>query len=482
MKRIWILIIGLAISLPAVAQQIPLYSQYYLTPFMYNPALTAHDGYFEASGVYRRMWTDIAGAPETRALTLEGSLSDGKVGLGGYAYMDYTDIIERFGGYLSYAYYIKLKKDMRIGLGISAGVQQTRIDWDRANFGDDIIDPIFQNNTKAGVAFDGSAGISFLWKGLTVGFSVPQLVETQVKYLNSDQGTSYTLARHYLATGSYKIGLANDKFFIEPLAMFRYSSGGQWQIDGGANFSWKDIVWLNVMYRYDYAVTFGGGFRVHNSVGVGYAYDMSINNLNGVAGGTHEAFVTVRFGKKDENKGIIEELQKLQQQQDMQQQQIDNIDNRVDTIDQRNQTLNSKNDSLSQVIVKKDAQIEELEGEVKKILEELAKKDEATTGTKADLPDDIVFKGNKSDLEFITGQPDNNYFMVVSSLRTEDKARKMAEKLQKDGHEVGIVYNKRRTWYYVFLSKPGTLENGLKDLYNLRKQSDFKDAWIHIYE
>jgi hypothetical protein len=72
--------------------------------------------------------------------------------------------------------------------------------------------------------------------------------------------------------------------------------------------------------------------------------------------------------------------------------------------------------------------------------------------------------------------------MVVSSVRTESQARKLAKDYQKEGHKVGVVYNKRRTWYYIFLEQPGSLEDGLKELYQLRKQDEFKDAWIHVYD
>ena len=71
---------------------------------------------------------------------------------------------------------------------------------------------------------------------------------------------------------------------------------------------------------------------------------------------------------------------------------------------------------------------------------------------------------------------------LVSAYRTESNARKGAGQYIDDGHKVGVVLNKRRSWYYIFLEKPGTLSDGLKELYELRKENQFKDAWIHIYK
>lgn len=486
MKKYILIVLGIALTVPAMAQQIPLYSQYYMNPFLYNPALTGHEGDLKASGIYRRQWTDVNGAPETRTLALEGALSKKRVGLGGYVYQDFTGIMERLGGYLSYAYYIQLSKtkDMRLGLGLAGGVQQTRVDFGRASTGNEEFDPVVVNNNGSGVAFDGSAGISFIFEGLKVGFAVPQVVETEIKHLNNDAPLNYTLSRHYLATASYNIGLAKDKFFIEPLAMFRYAQGGQWQIDAGSRFSYKEIVWLSAMYRYDYAVTIGGGFKVHDRLSVGYAYDLSVNNLNGVAGGTHEAFIGIRFGGEKRDEGLIEEIKQLKRMDSIQNSRIDTISTKQTKIISQQDSLSSQNSELKKTIEEKDAQIEKLEQQVKDILNNISNMDKAESGTrKGNIPSsDLVVKGSKDDLEFITGQPDNNYFMVVSSVRTEAKAREIASGLKDEGYDVGVVFNKRRTWHYIFLEKPGTLEEGLKDLYKLRKESEFKDAWIHIYE
>lgn len=481
MKRyLWLIMLTL-VALPAFAQQVPLYSQYNINPFLYNPAFTGLRPGLNANIIYRRMWTDIEDGPETRALTLDGAILDNKVGLGGFVYQDFTGVIERLGTNLSYAYYIKIKEDMRIGLGVGVGLQQTRIAWNRVNTGNDQIDPVVVNSNRNGLNFDGSAGVSFLWKGLRVGFAVPQLVETKMKSLSNNDFSNYQLARHYLVNASYDIPVVKDKFFIEPMAMFRASKGMQYQVDFGSTFRFKDFVWLSVMYRYDYAVTFGGGIRLHDRITVGYAYDHAVNNMSGMAGGTHEVFLGVKFGRKEE-KGLVDAIKKLEQNQQLQQEQINNIDQRNETLNQQNQQLQQENTQLQSELTERQKQIQDLTNKVNEVFNELAVKDSLLSGTKPKLPSDIVYDGNDDDLEFITGEPSSNYFMVVSSVRTEAQARKLAKEYQKGGHKVGVVYNKRRTWYYIFLEKPGTLDDGIRELYDLRKQNEFKDAWIHVYD
>lgn len=475
MRRILIaMIIPLFGIMDVQAQQIPLYSQYQQNPFLYNPARTGENDNTYLYGVYRRQWTDIAGSPETVALTVDGPLKNKKIGLGAYLYSDRTDLIERLGGNFSYAYFFNFKDDHRFSLGLSAGVQQIRVNMDRAN-PSDANDPLLQSNLKSGITFEGNVGFNYYLKGFKLGFSIPQLVQTKVQDLNSNSALDYQLARHYLLMASYEVSLANDKFFIEPGAMFRMTKGGEFQVDGMAKFSYKRLAWLSVAYRYDYAMTVGAGVQLHDRLSLGYATDISINGLQGYTSGTHEVMIGLKFGKRDDS-GVIEAIKRLEEGQKQNSESIERID-------ERNEELLDENQSQKQVIEEQKEEIARLKKELEQKLQAFSDSLKKATGKDANLPTDAVYESSDDELEFITGEPDNNYFMVVSSLRTEEKAREIAMKYKKEGHDVGVVLNKRRSWYYVFLEKPGTFDDGVKELYKLRSsQPEFKDAWIHIYK
>jgi type IX secretion system PorP/SprF family membrane protein len=321
MKRIIItLIVGISLVAELSAQQIPLYSQYYLNPFLYNPARTGDRGNLNANLIYRKQWTGINGAPETIAGTIDGSIKDQKAGFGGLIYSDNISIFRRFAGYLSYAYFFKIKTDHVISLGLSAGVNQTRIDQSLINLGElgDQFDPIVLSNFTNGIGFDASMGINYKFKGLNVGFAVPQLFKTSLSYLNDkDAPLNYQLSRHYLINASYNIDIADGKFFVEPIVMARITQGNQFQLDAGAKLQYKNLVWLGLMYRYNYAFTPGIGFNVHERLSLGYAYDFAVNDLSSRAGSTHEAFIGIKFGKSDDTKGLIESINQLKQRQDL---------------------------------------------------------------------------------------------------------------------------------------------------------------------
>jgi hypothetical protein len=205
---------------------------------------------------------------------------------------------------------------------------------------------------KSGITFDGNVGFNYYFKGLKVGFSVPQLVQTKVQDLNSNSALDYQMARHYLAMASYEISLANDKFFIDPGAMFRMTKGGEFQVDGFAQFSYKRLAWISVAYRYDYALTVGAGVQLHDRLSLGYATDISMNGLQGYTSGTHEVMLGFKFGKREES-GVIEAIQRLEEGQKKNTEQIQQID-------ERNEGLLDENKSQKELIEEQKEEIAKL--------------------------------------------------------------------------------------------------------------------------
>ncbi len=479
-----------AFALGTSAQQIPLYSQYYVNTFIYNPARTGENDFMQAFGLYRKQWTDFNGAPETRLFTLDGSLKSRKIGLGGFFFSDVTDVVQNMGGNLSYSYSININDDNRLSFGVSAEMYQTRLDFNRIIV-EDPTEDIITGNLANSIGFDAAAGINYRFKGLNVGFAVPRMVQTKLRYLNNQEPQFYRLSRHYFAHASYNIPLADNKFFIEPNVMFRMAKGNVYQVDLGVMFNYKDIVWLNGAYRYDYGASFGGGVRVHQRVGVGYAYDLALNDIKNYTGGSHEFFVSVRFGKRDDkelknimnqidtiklqNDSIIRYNQEFSEKYDQQQQAIDELNEKVE---QQRRALEELKESLKKEVEKVIQKIEQEQDSIRK-----ANPDTKNFDSKGrPLPKELVQEvGDWGSVEFVYGKSDDPFFLIVASSRSATGAKKTAQQLEQKGHKTGVVYNTEKKWYYVFLQKPGDLESGLRELYEIRQKSEFKDAWIHIY-
>ncbi len=290
------LVIG-AISGTLSAQQLPLYSQYYFNPFLYNAATTGVTNETNAFLVHRSQFSGISGGPVTNAFTIDGFMDDKNVGLGFSVFNDVQDITERLGIYTSYAYRLKINEDQAVRFGLSVGFLDNRIDFSKAVVKDGN-DPMLMGQMSRKASLDASVGVSYNWKELRIGFSVPQLLGQRVNFSNYDANTYYQLNRHYMASVNYKwIFNEENQLALEPMVLARFMPHTPFQVDVNALASWKNTVWLGVSYRSNYAVGVAARVKLFGNLSAGYAYDIITTPLKTSAGVSHEFMLGYKFGQ-----------------------------------------------------------------------------------------------------------------------------------------------------------------------------------------
>jgi type IX secretion system PorP/SprF family membrane protein len=279
-----------------MAQQLPLYSQYYYNQFLYNPAATGLTGETNAFLVHRRQWTGIPGSPVTNAFTVDGFMDDKNIGLGFTIFNDVQDITERLGIYTSYSYRLKLNEDMQLRMGLSIGFLDNRIDFSRAVV-KDIDDPMLLGGMQRKSGLDANFGVSYNWKELRVGISVPQLIGQRMEFASYDLHSYYQLNRHFLGSVSYKYVFNEaQELALEPMALVRWVPNTPFQYDVNALVSWKQMVWAGVSYRSNYAVGLSARVKLFGNLSAGYAYDFMITPLKTSGGISHEFMLGYKFG------------------------------------------------------------------------------------------------------------------------------------------------------------------------------------------
>lgn len=304
----------IALTLSLQAQQIPLYSNYFFTPYIYNPSRSGTEGYTELTLLHRRQWTGIQGSPETSALAVNGSLNEEKVGWSVYGFSDRTDIISRLGIYGNYAYHIKLSDNSKLSFGIGAGYLNNSIDVNSIRAKDQG-DVFIITNGKRGT-FDLNAGLNLKIADFQIGASAPQLLGQSIEYAETPtRSVNYTLLRHYVFNAQYDFKFSGDKRVLTPLVMVRAAKNVPIQVDAGLMFNMKELGYIGAMYRSDYAVTGNIGVNLTEQLTVGYAYDFSLNEYGPDLGTSHEFMLTYRFGNNRRNERLENEIKKLKDKQ-----------------------------------------------------------------------------------------------------------------------------------------------------------------------
>lgn len=276
----------------ATAQQIPQYSQYMLNNYVLNPANTGMNDYWEVKSNNRLNWIGITDAPRTFILSAHGPFRKYNMGMGVSIYSDVTGPTSRTGAHLSYSYHLKLTEKLRLGMGLSIGILQFRIDGTKVDLYQQG-DPAFPNAVMSAYTADATFGLNLQHKNFVVGFSAPQLIGNELEFDNGQGDGSSALARHFLFMGAYTFRIKN--FGIMPNLLLKYVHPVPLQFDAGVRFDYKEQFWLGAVYRHDDAVSFMGGFMYRDFLLVGYSYDMNTSNLRNYSDGSHEVMVGVRF-------------------------------------------------------------------------------------------------------------------------------------------------------------------------------------------
>lgn len=296
----------------SLAQQLPFSSQYYTNPFVINPACTGINEKINAFITHRSQWTGLKGAPQTSYFTIDGPIKLKNSSSGIKIYSDVTDIVSKVGAFANYAYKININDSNAIYLGATFGVLNNKIDFSKALIVD-ADDPFLSQQSQNKTIFSADIGLIYIWKKLTVGIAIPQILGNKFNYDALNKNSSYyTLNRHYQGTLKYIFNLSKEKEITAfPLIMVRAVKGAPIQFDFNAVVDWKKTGWLGLTYHSNNAIAISAGMRYRN-LSLGYAYDIGISKIRSYTGASSEFLLGYIFGNKKplENRFVKEEVQK----------------------------------------------------------------------------------------------------------------------------------------------------------------------------
>ena len=299
MKKNRIVFIMLLGFIKLSAQQLPHYSNYMLNSYVMNPAVAGSNEYFEGMSNNRYQWVGITDAPRTYILSVNGPTKFANVGVGGTVYSDIVGPTRRTGFSLSYAYHLKLTSNIKLSMGLSAGLLQFMVDGSKITLSDPN-DVALSNGLQSVLIPDFGAGVyayptSKKWYA---GISIPQVMQNRIKFFDYATSKSNKLATHFYGIGGYKFDI-NEDFKIEPSICLKYAKPTPLQFDLGVRVFYKEKVWLGAAFRVKDAVSVMVGYNLKENITFAYAYDFTTSNIKKYSNGSHELVIGIRFHKNN---------------------------------------------------------------------------------------------------------------------------------------------------------------------------------------
>ena len=301
-NRYYILIVVLLAVTGLQAQQLPVFTNYLLNSYAYNPAVAGSSPNATINLNYRNQWVGFNDAPKTYLASAYGGVGkQRKVALGGLVASDNTGLLSRTSGYVTLAYHVTLSKNYKLGFGISAGMIQYRIrlyDAKVADKGDDLL----SGNILSNNVFDSNAGLYLYSKKLFVGISGSQYLANKITWVNSQRH----LSPHFYGMAGYTFDI-NKNFSLQPSVLIKYNQPTPIQPEFSLRGYYKNIFWLGASFRTKDAISALAGFTLKEKLKIGYAYDFPISKLRSYTSGSHELMIAYNFSKPKKKLNADEE-------------------------------------------------------------------------------------------------------------------------------------------------------------------------------
>lgn len=372
----------------ASAQQLPVYNNYVVNPFLYNPARAGDN---EDGGVFnlgfRKQWDRMPYGPITGNATWDSRIKDGNMALGVTLTHDRVNnlIMNTIAG-VAYNYRLPFKKDKThtLNFGIQAGIVSQKFNYSDAITTDGIsVDPSLIGANSRSTTFDLNLGINYRWKGLNVGFSMPQIIDGKLRFRqNGEQSADnafFQTRREYIVFASYEArfgGKDKKTWMLTPSIMFRkYKTVGP-QIDINLMAGYKQLIWLGGGYRTGGSI--GGffapnaagfhvtaGFGIKERVNLFYTFELPLNDVRANFGFNHEVTLQFNLFRKVDKKEYDKNKQKTDDD-------IAKVNQKVDDVAKdaanKNEQLNNKIDNSIKEAFEK---INQNEKDIEKLSERL---------------------------------------------------------------------------------------------------------------
>jgi type IX secretion system PorP/SprF family membrane protein len=517
------------------AQQVPIHNQYFLNPYVYNPAFVGNQGYTEVFFTHRRQWIEIEGAPVTTALSLHLPTRS-RLAFGANLYSTRQGLLNTTGGLLTAGYTLKLAYNQYLRAALSAGFRSTGIDQSRINASNPG-DLAFSSDYNNHLGLDANVGLNYQLAGLTLGAALANPFKKANRLNDGLNQAVVSPLDQLLVSAAYRIEL--EGAVIEPQLLYGRQGSNQARMEALATVFLREVVWVGGSYRNGYGPSFFGGVRLGEAARIGYAYELASQQVDGIGRGSHELLLSYRFGEKKEagpangrrrtkgddfrdrylrqQKRQYEKASKQKREEAKKQAQIKEAAKQ----ESKQNVSSSPSDSLQGGPPRPLAGSRP--GGAKKIQPsrpslspgggsasggKTGKEKKGQPGTTSfktflDQPKDsgkpvVAPQGEdlkatdenfEKVLRTVSADPTNpasmtkGYYVIVGTFEHQENAGRFASELSgKNFPQASYKLNPESKYYHVYTLRAQTLEEARKEWMRLRRQPGFEDTWVNVLQ
>jgi type IX secretion system PorP/SprF family membrane protein len=270
-----------------------------LTQYMFNmqPVNPAYAGMWEKIGfstLVRKQWAGINRSPLTQVFSFHSPTRNEKVGLGLNVTSDLYGLEKKLGIFGDYAYEIAITPQSRLRMGLKFGVLNYKNPLSQYQlYPDGEYDQAFAEDVDLKFLPNFGIGGFYYDEHYYIGLSIPKMLQNDFKANINNYNVQAQVQTVYLMAGYVFRFIQFNYLVFKPTMMLTYNRGLPLNYDLGVNFMIREKLWLGVMSRSNNAISFISQLIMDNNLRVGFAMDLTYNEIFPYQYGTYE--VTLGF-------------------------------------------------------------------------------------------------------------------------------------------------------------------------------------------
>lgn len=274
-----------------LAQQYPVFTQYYFNELVINPAYAGAHVQLSLTSTYRNQWVNFPGAPRTLSFSGHSSLYNGKMGLGLLVNHDEIGSYANQNVYGYYSYKINFG-DATLSMGLQAGFNFVGADFsqlDLLNPDDISFVPINEFKPNFGT------GIYYNRKNFFLGFSIPFILNSDISSDLESSVANIQEARYYFLRGGTIFPInTKETIKLNPSILARAQEGQPLSVDLNLGVIFYDVLSTGISWRSGDAIMQFIDLKLSEKFHFAYSYDWTTSDLNKFSNGSHEFMLNYR--------------------------------------------------------------------------------------------------------------------------------------------------------------------------------------------
>ena len=335
--RFLILLFILCMSFVGLAQQTPQFGLYMMNRYLYNPAFTGYEDYWDIKTGYRQQWTGFntnmssfyatanmafdktdrtsSGKTPFMSKTIRRTFTPTRIrkktyranfhqGLGLQAMTDNFGPLSSISLGASYGYHLSLGGEEKLAVGATVGVYQRSLSIGGFLVKDEE-DPYMTQSKLNGIQPLVNVGILYYNRKFHIGLSANQIVMDNYSLTRTNIAENDTVRILWL-------GQTNPNLFFQfgreikvgrywtfsPSILAKYMKNAVFGVEGNFKVNFDDLVWMGASYRHKEAIGVMFGVNLNQSLNMTYLYENHSLGLARTSLGSHEIMIAIKMKNK----------------------------------------------------------------------------------------------------------------------------------------------------------------------------------------